>query len=79
MRGATLEFTLIRYDEAIEPIGFGEDCDLVGITGMTFKAKRAYEIAEKFRKYNKPVIMGGIHATMVPDEVAKHVDCVVTG
>jgi radical SAM superfamily enzyme YgiQ (UPF0313 family) len=46
---------------------------------MTCKATRAYEIAARFRSRGIPVIMGGIHATMCPDEVAKHVDCVVVG
>lgn len=66
-------------DEEIEEIDFDESVDLVGITAMTFKAKRAYEIARMFRARGVPVVMGGIHASMCPDEVAGHVDCVVIG
>lgn len=53
--------------------------DLVGITAFTSQANRAYEIAAHFRHLGVPVVMGGIHATMCLDEVAEHVDSVVTG
>ena len=71
--------SVIIIDEMIEDIDFDIDCDLIGLTAMTCKASRAYEIAARFRQRNIPVIMGGIHASMCPDEVANHVDCVVTG
>ncbi|MBN3040552.1 MAG: B12-binding domain-containing radical SAM protein [Candidatus Omnitrophica bacterium] len=66
-------------DEMVEDIDFDKDCDFVGITAMTYKAPRAYEIAREFRKRGVKVIMGGIHASVAPDEVSKHVDCVVIG
>lgn len=71
--------TVKIIDEMIEAIDFSEKCDLMGITAMTYKATRAYEIAAAFRKRGVPVVMGGIHASMCPDEAAKHVDCVVIG
>lgn len=66
-------------DEEIEEIDFDEPADLVGLTAMTFKAERAYEIANEFRKRGVPVVMGGIHASICPDEVLGHVDSVVIG
>jgi radical SAM superfamily enzyme YgiQ (UPF0313 family) len=66
-------------DEEIEAIDFDEPADLVGITAMSFKAKRAYEIAHEFRKRGVKVVMGGIHASMCPDEAGQYVDCVVIG
>lgn len=66
-------------DEEIEEINFDEYADIVGITAMTFKATRAYEIAKEFRARGVKVVMGGIHASMCPDEVSRHVDCVVIG
>lgn len=66
-------------DEAIEDIDFDEPCDLVGITAMTFKAPRAYQIAKEFRQRGKQVIMGGIHASVCPDEALLHVNSVVVG
>jgi len=53
--------------------------DLVGITSFTSQANRAYEIAGYFRRLGVPVVIGGIHATMCQDEVAAHVDSIVTG
>ncbi|MHC4360786.1 MAG: cobalamin-dependent protein, partial [Planctomycetota bacterium] len=52
--------------------------DLVGITAFTSQANRAYEVATYFRNLGVPVVMGGIHATMCLDEVAKYADSVVT-
>jgi radical SAM superfamily enzyme YgiQ (UPF0313 family) len=53
--------------------------DLVGITSFTSQANRAYEVAGYFRRLGVPVVIGGIHATMCQDEVAAHVDSIVTG
>ncbi len=66
-------------DEEIEDIDFEEHFDLVGITAMTFKAKRAYEIAAEYKRRGIPVVMGGIHASMAPEEVTVHVDSTVIG
>jgi len=66
-------------DENVEPIDFEEDVDLVGITGMVMHAKRAYEIAGRFRERGIPVVMGGPHASSVPLEAKEHVDAVVVG
>jgi radical SAM superfamily enzyme YgiQ (UPF0313 family) len=73
------EHSVKIVDEEIEDIDFDELVDIVGITAMTFKAKRAYEVAREFRERGVKVIMGGIHASMCPDEVSEHVDCVVIG
>ncbi len=53
--------------------------DLVGVTAFTSQANRAYEVAAEFRSRGVPVVMGGIHATVCPDEALQHVDSVVTG
>lgn len=66
-------------DEEIEAINFDAPVDLVGLTAMTFKATRAYQIAAEFRRRGVKVVMGGIHASMATDEVAQHVDSVVVG
>jgi radical SAM superfamily enzyme YgiQ (UPF0313 family) len=66
-------------DENVEPIDFDEDVDLVGVTGMVMHASRAYEIADRFRQRNIPVVMGGSHASSLPIEAKEHVDVVVMG
>ncbi|MBN1937031.1 MAG: radical SAM protein [Anaerolineae bacterium] len=70
---------VILYDDRIEPILYDEPADLVAITVETFTARRAYEIADEYRARGVPVIMGGMHATLLPGEVAQHADSVYTG
>ncbi|HEX7500899.1 MAG TPA: radical SAM protein, partial [Polyangia bacterium] len=53
--------------------------DLVGITAMTIQARRAYEIADAYRRAGKTVVMGGIHPSVQPDEALQHADAVVVG
>jgi radical SAM superfamily enzyme YgiQ (UPF0313 family) len=66
-------------DENIEPIDFQSDADLVAITAMTPQAPRAYRIAAAFRERGIPVVMGGFHASNLPDEALEHADAVVVG
>jgi len=66
-------------DEAVEPVDFDAEADLVGITVMTPLAPRAYEIAARFRDRGVPVVLGGMHPTALPDEAARHADAVVVG
>jgi radical SAM superfamily enzyme YgiQ (UPF0313 family) len=66
-------------DEAVEAVDFNQSVDLVGIGIMTSNSIRGYEIADEFRKRNKPVVIGGIHASMLPEEAQQHADAVVVG
>ncbi|KKM10701.1 hypothetical protein SY88_13365 [Clostridiales bacterium PH28_bin88] len=66
-------------DEGVEELDFNTEADLVGITAITGSAPRAYHIAQRFRARGVPVVMGGVHATLMPGEAAKYVDTVVTG
>lgn len=66
-------------DEAFEKIDFEEKTDLVGLTAQTPAAPRAYQIAGEFKKRGVPVVMGGVHASMLPEEALQHVDAVVIG
>ena len=65
-------------DENFEEFKFIQ-ADLVGITSFTSNVNRAYEIASIYRNKSIPVILGGIHASTMPDEALNHVDCVVIG
>ena len=55
------------------------EADLVGFTALTSQVTRAYELAAIFRKKKIPTILGGIHASMIPEEASKYVDVVVKG
>jgi len=72
-------FRVRILDENFEEIDFEEPFDLVGITAMTQQATRAYQIAAEFRKRGVPVAIGGIHATVMPEEAAAHADAVFVG
>ncbi|KAA0001348.1 MAG: hypothetical protein FE046_02275, partial [Thermoplasmata archaeon] len=61
-------------DENYEPIDFDGEWGLVGITSLTMLSKRAYEIADEFRRRNVKVVMGGYHPTAMPEEAKEHAD-----
>ena len=58
----------VLYDERLEPIPLDEPTDLAALTVETFTARRAYQIADGFRRRGVPVVMGGYHPTFLPDE-----------
>jgi radical SAM superfamily enzyme YgiQ (UPF0313 family) len=66
-------------DDGIEQVDYDTDADLIALTAMTPQAPRAYEIAAAFRSRGKKVVMGGFHASNLPDEALLHVDAVVVG
>lgn len=66
-------------DERIDSLTFEEDFDLVGITMMTAQARRGYEIADEYRRRGKHVVLGGIHATVCPEEASAHADTLIVG
>jgi len=55
------------------------DADLVALTAFTANAPRAYQIAKYYRQKGIPVVMGGIHASLCPEEALNYVDAVVVG
>jgi radical SAM superfamily enzyme YgiQ (UPF0313 family) len=73
------EIELAFYDDRMEAIPFDERTDAVAIPIETYTAARAYQIASEYRARGVPVVMGGFHATLVPDEVARYADAVVVG
>jgi radical SAM superfamily enzyme YgiQ (UPF0313 family) len=67
------------YDDRMEAIAFDKPADLVAIPVETYTAKRAYQIASEFRSRGVPVVMGGFHATLAPDEVTQYAEAIVVG
>jgi radical SAM superfamily enzyme YgiQ (UPF0313 family) len=66
-------------DDRLEPIPVEHPTGLAAISVETYTARRAYQIAGGFRARGVPVVLGGFHATLVPDEAACHADAVVVG
>lgn len=74
------EDTQIRfYDDRTERIPFDEPTDLVALSVETYTAKRSYQIASEFRRRGVPVVMGGFHPTLVPDEAGEYAESIVIG
>lgn len=71
------DFELNFFDDRMEDIDYKQKTDLVAITVETFTAKRAYEIANRYRKMGVKVVMGGMHPTLIPDESLLYSDAVV--
>ena len=66
-------------DENYKTLDFSEKYDIVFISAMTVQAIRAYEISDIFRSRGILTVIGGIHATILPEEAAKHADSVIAG
>ena len=74
-----IEHEVILFDEGIEDIPMDLEADLVAMTVITGSSRRAYTLARHFRDRGIPVVMGGPHITLIPDDAAPHADCIVTG
>jgi len=55
------------------------DCDLVAISALTAQAFEAYRAAKLFRDAGIRTVIGGLHATVCPDEALEHFDYVFVG
>ncbi len=66
------------FDEHIHNFEMKE-ADLVGVTALTSQVNRAYEISEMYRREGIKTVIGGIHASMMPEEASRFVDVVVIG
>lgn len=71
------ELTLI--DEGMMSIPDSLDADIVAMTVITGTAKRAYELADRYRAAGMTVVLGGPHVTLVPHEAAEHADAICVG
>lgn len=70
----------VRFvDDRLEPVPYDEATDAVAINVETYTARRAYAIAARFRQRGVPVILGGYHPTLVPDEALLHAESIVEG
>ena len=71
-------WTVLHVDEA-EPVDFNAHADLVAITFHTPSAPHAYDLAAHFRQRGIPVVLGGPHVTLIPDEAQEHADVIFIG
>jgi radical SAM superfamily enzyme YgiQ (UPF0313 family) len=73
------EWDISIIDENVDTLDLSVLPDLVAVSIMTPLAKRGYEIADSYREQGVPVVLGGMHPTMMKDEAKTHADAVVLG
>ncbi len=66
-------------DEHVEKLNLNDEPDLVVIQVYITSAKRAYAIADHYRRRGAHVALGGLHITSLPDEASQHADTIFLG
>jgi radical SAM superfamily enzyme YgiQ (UPF0313 family) len=70
---------VMLLDQFHRPIDTHLKADLVGISVWTASSNNAYRLADTFRARGIPVVLGGPHVAVLPEEAAQHADAVVVG
>jgi len=73
------EHTIEILDGTSSDVNYNDTYDLVGISAVTQEANKTYEIADEFRKRGVKVVIGGWHASSLPNEAKGHADSVLIG
>jgi radical SAM superfamily enzyme YgiQ (UPF0313 family) len=73
------DVTLNFYDDRMESVAYDDPTDAVAIPVETYTANRAYQIASEYRRRGVPVILGGFHPSLMPDEASRFGDAIVIG
>lgn len=63
----------------VRDVGDLPEFDLVGLSSFTAQIDEAYELADRYRAHGTPVVIGGTHTTLCPDEALEHADAIVCG
>jgi radical SAM superfamily enzyme YgiQ (UPF0313 family) len=81
LAGMTPEHIELTYHEVRDLADVRDlpECDLAALSTMTAQVKDAYALAARFRAAGVKTVLGGLHATALPDEAERHVDAVVVG
>ncbi|HTR45673.1 MAG TPA: radical SAM protein [Thermodesulfovibrionales bacterium] len=72
-------WTVLHIDEAVSPVDFSAQPDLVAITFHTPSAPHVYAFADRCRQMGITVVLGGPHVTLMPDEAQTHADVIFVG
>ena len=70
---------VVLQDEHVEALDLEDVPDLVVIQVYITSARRAYEIADHYRRRGAFVALGGLHVTSLPVEAAAHADAIFLG
>jgi radical SAM superfamily enzyme YgiQ (UPF0313 family) len=72
------ELVYLEVDD-LGSVGDLPRADLVGISSFTARIDAAYALADRFRGQGVPVVLGGLHVSVRPEEALAHADAVVVG
>ena len=64
------EHEVAIHDARLSEPDYDGDWDLVGFTGMTCEIPHVYEMADRFRVSGKLVVIGGYHASALPEHTS---------
>jgi radical SAM superfamily enzyme YgiQ (UPF0313 family) len=81
LAGLTPDRIEVEYHEVadIRDLDALPDCDLAALSTFTAQVKDAYEISRRYRQAGVTTVIGGLHATALPDEALQFCDSVVVG
>lgn len=71
-----VDVSYIEYDAEPDDAEL-ERFDLVGISSFTARIDAAYRLADRYRAMGVPVVLGGLHVSLMPDEAQQHADAIV--
>ena len=60
-------------------MNLSKDSDLIGVNSFASTAPRAIQVINKLKQLNKPIVWGGIHATISPEKCIEHCDIICVG
>lgn len=66
-------------DEHVERLDLSDEPDLVALQVYITSARRAYRIADHYRRRGAYVVLGGVHVTSCPAEAGQHADTIFLG
>lgn len=77
----SLGYDVRIFIEEMTPVDLHQisSADLLCISTITSTAPAAYRLADRARSAGVPVVLGGAHATYLPDEGMEHADWVLRG
>ncbi len=70
---------IVLEDEHVQPLRLDDQPELVAIEVYITSARRAYALADHYRRKGAHVCLGGLHVTALPEEAAAHADTIFTG
>ena len=73
------DWEVTLQDEHVETLDLDDEPELAVIQVYITSARRAYEIADHYRRKGAYVCLGGLHVTSLPEEAAAHADTIFCG